>query len=406
MAIVFLEANSTGTTSDAIKLATRRGCRTVFVTMQREFYETLPDNPLDLCDTVVTCDTYNVAEILRALREEDVEAIISFDDYHLVTAALCAMALGLPHADVPGLVAARYKDVARELTRNLPGGIWTLTVPEEELGTVDLDSLPYPVIVKPVDESGSVSVQLCRTPADVVSVTERYRSHVVNVREYKPVRALLFEEFIDGDEYSCELYWKSGRGWRVAGLTRKFLGAPPSFVERGHVFPAPLPEQQAKEVGEQVVGWVEATGLRCGAAHVELRINDSGPHLIEINPRLPGGHITQLVAWCTGIDMVAHYLDFHLRTTEPQPRSAPEFAAASSRFVLPDEVAAGKTHEDVYESFTRLPTFRRGRVQPAALSSDRTAQTNYDRIGYVLLAGDDPAALGADLDVLAQDLCS
>ncbi|OKI09692.1 hypothetical protein A6A06_03250 [Streptomyces sp. CB02923] len=404
MAIVFLEANNTGTTSDAIRQAQERGYDTVFVTMQQDFYEGLADNPLELCSNVITCDTYNVAEILRAVRSVDVEAVISFDDYHLVVAALCAMALGLPHADVRGLTAARYKDVARERTRELRGGIWSRVIAEDTVDQADLDTFPYPVIAKPVDESSSVSVRLCHGPADALAVMKDYRAHTVNVRGYRPTRAMLFEEYVEGDEYSCELFWDGADGWRVAGVTQKALGAPPHFVECGHVFPAPLTAELRTEVERQALSWVRAVGLRCGAAHVELRIKEGTAHLIEINPRLPGGHITQLVQWCTGIDLVGRYLDFHLGAGTPAPDPAPEFAAACSRFLLPDEVPASWTSQDLSAVLERLPSFRRGRVPQFTRASDGHARTNYDRVGYALLAASGPDGITDDLDQLARQL--
>ncbi|WP_149831183.1 ATP-grasp domain-containing protein [Streptomyces tailanensis] len=404
MAIIFLEANNTGTTSDAMRLAIEYGYDLVFVTMQQEFYQTLPDNPMELCGTVITvCDSFNVSEVLSAIRHIDVEAVISFDDYHLVTAALCAMVLGLPHADVPGLVAARYKDMTRELTRDPGNTPWFQTVPEDEIGKTDLESLTYPLVVKPVDESGSVSVRLCHTPADVRAVTDLYRAHVVNVRGYRPRRTVLLEQFIEGDEYSCELYWDAEQGWCVAGITQKFLGGPPHFVERGHVFPAPPPAPLARQIGAQALRWVEAIGLRGGAAHIELRVHAGDVHLIEINPRLPGGHITQLVKWCTGIDMVARYLDCHLRDKIAAPEPEPQFAAAASRFVMPDEVSDDLTPHGLRTLLTRLATHQRGQVRPDAWSAGQDARSNYDRIGYVLLAGPDQA-VREDLDALARDL--
>ncbi|MEH1097929.1 ATP-grasp domain-containing protein [Micromonospora sp. CPCC 205561] len=405
MSIVFIEANSTGTTSDAIRLARRRGHQTVLVTMQPEFYATLPDNPLDLCDRVIHSDTYNVAEILRAIRGIDVEAVIAFDDYHLSVAALCAMALGLPHADVRGLVAARYKDVARERTAPVAGAVRAQVVAEGRLGEVDLDALPYPVIVKPVDESSSVAVRLCHRPEQVASAFDDYRHHVVNARDYRPVRALLIEEFVDGEEYSCELYFDRAAGWRVAALTRKFVTPPPHFVEVGHLVPAPVPAALRERVTARVVQWLDAVGLRAGAAHVELRIRDDEAYLIEINPRLPGGHITQLVEWCTGIDLVGRYLDFHLAGGGAPDEREPAFAVAASRFVLPEEVAAEKTNNDVYKCFTELSTFQRGRVQPGDRTVHRS-HSNYDRVGYVLLAGSDEETVEADLGLLVQRLKS
>lgn len=406
MSIIFLEANSTGTTSDAIKLANAQGHDTVLVTMQPGFYRALPDNPLDLCGQVVHCDTYNVPEILRALRRFDVEAVIAFDDYHLGVAALCAGALGLPHADIHGLISARYKDLTRERTASTSGGLRGELLREDQLSTTDLTRLPYPVVIKPVDESSGVGVRRCENPRQAKAAIDEFRSHRVNTRIYRPVRELLVEPYIDGDEFSCELYWEPRHGWRVAGITRKSVTAPPHFIEYGHLFPAALPASVEQSVSQHVLNWLDVIGLRTGAAHVEFRIKDGVPFLIEVNPRLPGGHITQLVQWCTGIDLVGRYLDFHLTGgVNPPPDAAPQFAAAASRFVLSEEVAPHKTGRDVYRCFAELPTFQRGRVQPGDLTAG-DSRDNYDRIGYGLFGGTDDTAVRTDLEKLAEQLKS
>ncbi|WP_437624125.1 ATP-grasp domain-containing protein [Sorangium sp. So ce1151] len=401
--IVFLEANATGTTYEAIQKAQAWGCRIVFVTMERPFYAGLADNPVELADEVIECDTYDPVAILRAIAGVQADAIISFDDYHLPVAALCAMSLGLPHPDVGSLIAARYKDFTRQRLAGVPGAVRSQRFTESALREADLAALDYPLVVKPVDESGSVSVRLCRGPRDVVEALAQFGRHQVNLRGYKPVRALLLEEYVEGEEYSCELLWDREReGWKVVGITKKILAPPPYFVEAGHVFPADLPSELAQRIEQRVLSWLAALGLRCAAAHVELRVQDGEPRLIEINPRLAGDFITKLVYWSTGVDMVEHYLAFHMRSRRAVPPQPIRHAAAAIRFFLTSEVCSAERARQLEDCMTELPELIAHKLKIPAGAIDRTTQSNYDRVGYALLGAPSIPVLRASIDAIDE----
>ncbi|WP_374562029.1 ATP-grasp domain-containing protein [Ideonella sp.] len=401
--VVFLEANATGTTFEAMQKARAWGCHLVFVTMDRPFYAALVDNPLELAHEVVDCDTYDPVAVLRALGGIAVDAIVSFDDYHLPVAALCAMALGLPHADVNSLMAARYKDLMRQRLAGLPGAVRSQVMTEAELQSADLQALAYPLVVKPIDESGSVAVRLCRGPADVEQALSQFGQHQVNLRRYRPVRAMLVEEYVDGDEYSCELLWDRQREeWSVVGITRKILAPPPYFVEAGHVFPAELPSDLAEKIEARVLMWLQALGLRCAAAHIELRVRDGEPCLIEVNPRLAGGFITKLVLWTTGIDMVEHYLAYHLREGRPAPDQPPRHGSAAIRFVLSSQLQSIAQAHRIDGLLPGLPGVVQHKLKVAADPRNAPARSNYDRLGYVLLGTAPGQAIQPSLDALDE----
>lgn len=71
------------------------------------------------------------------------------------------------------------------------------------------------------------------------------------------------------------------------------------------MFPAadlPVPAQQRVQAVLETAH--RALGLRNGITHTEFRVGDAGVCLMELNARIPGGHITDLVELVTGIDLV------------------------------------------------------------------------------------------------------
>lgn len=154
-----------------------------------------------------------------------------------------------------------------------------------------LDSFDLPVVVKPTQLSGSRAVFLLR---DREQLTEW--SALLEAYHYSgPV---LVEEYLTGPEFSVETMSSHGRH-HVIGVTRKLLGAPPLFVEAGHVHPEP-DSAATREMAELTVAMLEATGYRTGPAHTEIKLTPSGPRIIESQARLGGDRIPQLVELATG----------------------------------------------------------------------------------------------------------
>ena len=57
---------------------------------------------------------------------------------------------------------------------------------------------------------------------------------------------------------------------------------------------------------------LKATGVELGATHVELRLTDGDAAIIEINARLAGGMIPEVVAHATGINLLEQQLRAYL----------------------------------------------------------------------------------------------
>jgi S-sulfo-L-cysteine synthase (3-phospho-L-serine-dependent) len=181
-----------------------------------------------------------------------------------------------------------------------------------------------------VTGSGSVGVRLCATAAEVFAAAAAVLGHDESVRSLPRQDAVLVEAYADGREYSVELL----HGTPV-GVTRKHLGPEPYFVETGHDFPAPLAAAARGQLERTAVAALAALGLSWGAAHVELRLTPAGPVLIEVNPRLAGGMIPQLISEALGIDVIAQLVA--AAAGRPGPARPGRNAAAAIRFLVTDE---------------------------------------------------------------------
>ena len=195
-------------------------------------------------------------------------------------------------------------------------------------------------------------------------------------------------------EYSVELL----HGTPV-GVTRKHLGPEPYFVETGHDFPAPLPAADRDRLERTAAAALAALGLDWGAAHVELRLTATGPVIIEVNPRLAGGMIPQLISEALGVDVVWQLVASAAgQAWPPRPRRK---AAAAIRFLVSDQpgrLIGVSGHSSVARAVGGVIDVRLT-CQPG--TEVRPPLSFSDRLGYVMAAAPTgPAASRAAVDGL------
>ncbi|WP_417764146.1 ATP-grasp domain-containing protein [Shewanella chilikensis] len=165
------------------------------------------------------------------------------------------------------------------------------------LNSIDIVSAPvYPVIVKPVDRSGSRGITLVRTSA--------YLDSAINLAfEESFSNEILIEEFVTGREFSVESISFNGVH-EILQITEKFTTGAPDFIEMGHTCPARINDDERELITDLVLKTLEAVNIIYGAAHTELKINESGnAFVIEIGSRMGGDYIgSDLVLYSTGFD--------------------------------------------------------------------------------------------------------
>ncbi|MFJ2237032.1 ATP-grasp domain-containing protein [Streptomyces sp. NPDC087859] len=152
-----------------------------------------------------------------------------------------------------------------------------------------------PAVVKPTALAGSRGVFLWQEEADLAVWTAL-------VEQYGYDGPFLVEEYLRGPEYSVETLSRDGEH-RIVGITEKVLGAPPLFVEVGHVHPAPLPPERRRAVEDLTTELLTACGYRFGPAHTEVIWTEAGPRVVESQARLGGDRIPRLVELATGLDI-------------------------------------------------------------------------------------------------------
>lgn len=166
-----------------------------------------------------------------------------------------------------------------------------------------LSEMCYPLIVKPVDRSGSRGVSLTHDESELmIAVEQAYRVSFS--------KGVIIEEFISGREISVESISWHGKH-HILQFTDKVTTGAPNFVEKAHHQPAKLSEEQISVISSLVKGALDALQIEFGASHTEIILtNNDEIYLVEIGSRMGGDCIgSHLVQLSTGYDFLKAVLE-------------------------------------------------------------------------------------------------
>jgi cysteine synthase A len=396
--LIFVESNTTGTGMLALAETAELGFRPVLLTNDPDRYPQLAT--LD-CE-VIECDSTSLTALRTVIadrfRREELAGVASTSEFAAPAVAELASWLGLPGNSRTAMETCRNKAALRNVLqaagiRQPEFGILAEGFDPAEAETVAA-RVGLPCVVKPVDDSGSNAVLLCANLDEVVEHARSILAVRMNSRGLPTARAVLVERYLPGREYSVEMFGVAGEQVCL-GITEKSVGDLPHFVELGHVFPAPLPAADAAQLESAVRAALAATGVDFGATHTELRLTADGPAVIEINPRLAGGMIPELIHRASGVNVLQQQLRAALGLPVQLQPSAHRVAGigfltadrSGDLLGLAGTAAAG-----------RVPGVERVELTAKPGRPVRPARNAYDRLGYLIATGATAAEARSTLD--------
>lgn len=285
----------------AIKASKERGLYTILC-------DFLSDNPgQEFADEYINASTTDKEEILGIAKEQHVDYIFAYaSDPAAPTAAFVSEKLGLPGNSYKSVKVLSEKHTFRQLLRdsglNCPKSV---SLNEEEVKHTDRLDLGYPLIIKPVDSSGSKGVKVINRFAEFPNAASYALS-------FSRSKRIIVEEFIDNDLGDIH-----GDGFVVDGKLKLFFMGDHiyntksnSFNPMGTLWPSKINEKTLLILKKDVQLVLNEVGFKNGGINIEARINSLGKlYLMEIGPRNGGHFVPKAIEYLCGIDMVQLGLD-------------------------------------------------------------------------------------------------
>lgn len=244
----------------------------------------------------------------RIVRSEKADGILTFNsDPAALTAAVVAERIGLPGSDLKAVEAMSEKDRFRKFLKengfNTPkfASYSDLESLKKEIGDFN-----FPVMLKPVDSSGSKGVVRVQNHEDI-------EAEFTRAMEYSRCKRVIVEEFIEaaGPQLHGDGFVADGELKFLCLGDHHFDSSINNLVPISTTFPSTHAEGEIKAVEEEVRRFIKAVGFRQGGINVEARISkrDGRAYLIETGARNGGNFTPIVIGEATGFNFIDAALD-------------------------------------------------------------------------------------------------
>ncbi len=304
----------------AIETAKKMGYYTVLC-------DFLSDNPgqyyADKFHLVSTTDKDKVLEVAIA---EKVDGVLAYaSDPAAPTAAYVAEKLGLPGSPYESVEILSNKDKFRKFLQEhnfcTPVAHGYADV-KDALLDLENNTFRFPVIVKPVDSSGSKGVGR-------IDCIEEAPKKLDYAMSFSRGKRIIVEEFVEKFGYQI-----AGDGLSVDGklVFRYFANdhfnpnCVNPFVPISASFPYNMPESVQDKVHNTIQRLLTELGMKTTTYNFDMRIDkDYNVYLMEVAPRDGGNYIPQIIQYATGVDLV----ECSIKAAMGEPINVKEFGAPS-----------------------------------------------------------------------------
>jgi len=268
----------------------------------------LPENPghkyADEYHNVSTTDREDVLELAEKLKVDGIVAYAS--DPAAPTQAYVANLMGLPSNPYESVEILSRKDYFRDFL-----GENGFLVPKSEsfdnIGKAFawFDEIKKPVIVKPVDSSGSKGVTKVYNEEELLHA-------FTYALEFSRAKRVVVEEF-----FTREGYQVAGDGFIVNGklvfrcwANEHFDKLCNPFVPIGESFPSVMTDYTLQQAQKETQRLLDLLRMKQGALNFDFHYDKNGDFsFLELGPRNGGNLIPEVIKYATGVDLVKYTVD-------------------------------------------------------------------------------------------------
>ena len=278
----------------AITTAKRLGYYTILL-------DYLPDNPGQFfADEYYPISTTDKDAVLRVAQQSKIDGIIAYaSDPAAPTAAYVAEKMSLPTNPLNSVNTLCNKDQFRHFLKEN-----CFNAPESRVCkdyNIDISGLTLPVIVKPIDSSGSKGTTVIKSWEYLQSALKYAflfsRSHSAIVEEYieKKHNYLVGGDiFINNGEIKLWGLLNCHRDMKVNAL-----------VPVGKSYPLELDDSDVRLIKNEIERLVHKLQIKFGSINIELIVdNNNEVWLLDVGPRAGGNLIPELLSIIFNVDLV------------------------------------------------------------------------------------------------------
>ncbi|WIG29929.1 ATP-grasp domain-containing protein [Bacillus toyonensis] len=300
--IVFIETNKSGSSREAIKAAEKLNFFTVLLTKKTKFINERTIFP-DVHQMIFTDinDYDNIITTIEKLNKsgKNIKGIFSFIDPYVYMAARLSEKFCSNIVSTKAIHHMENKILTRNVLKDLPISLnYSIYKPTESLSSFFLknNKINFPLIVKSPKSTGSKDVLLVKNKDQLILSIQSLLNKLPN-------EEILLEEYIDGPQYLVEILVQDGKVHIIAVIEQEITFFE-RFIVTGYSLLGRVEKRLYNSLFNAINSVIQAFNMKNGACHLELRKIDNVWKLIEINPRISGGAMNDIIEIGHGINLV------------------------------------------------------------------------------------------------------
>lgn len=285
-------------------------------------YNTIEDSPgKQIADEAIDLSVIDVDAVVDYVKNNAVDGVfVGFNDMLLPYYAEICEKCGLPcygtKEQFETLIAKdKYKALCRQF--GVP------TIPEYD---IDAENIEYPVLVKPVDSSGSRGISICHN-------WEELKIAVETGRNASKQGKVLIERYMDGREVT--VFWTFQNGsYYLSALANRHVkhnqGNDVIPLPVGYTFPSVFLPKYRAEVEENCKQMFRHLGIRDGMMFMQCKVENGTCYVYDLGFRPTGSLEYKILKRVCGYDpmemMIHHSLTGKMGEEDIADKAVPEFS--------------------------------------------------------------------------------
>ncbi len=175
----------------------------------------------------------------------------------------------------------------------------------EEYKISDFESFVYPILIKPIDNSGARGVTICKT-------ADEYQSKLENALSFSERKEVLVERYMQGKEATIFYVVDDGdvRLSAVSDRHTAFFADGVIPLPNAYIFPSKYSEQYKATIDEKVKRMFNHIGIKNGVIFIQSFVEDSNFVFYEMGFRLTGSleyHVVEAIEGYNSLEMMINF---------------------------------------------------------------------------------------------------
>jgi len=284
-------------------------------------YNKIEDSPgKQIADEAVDLSVIEVDAVVAYIKTHDINGVfVGFNDMLLPYYAEICEKTGLPcygtKEQFETLIAKdRYKTLCRQF--GVP------TIPEYDIND---ENIKYPILVKPVDSSGSRGITVCHNRQELDEA-------VAVGRKASKSGKVLIERYMDGREVTVFWTFQDGNYYLSALANRHVKhnqGKDVIPLPVGYTFPSVFLPKYRAEVEENCKRMFQHLGIKDGMMFMQCKVEENTCYVYDLGFRLTGSLEYKILERVCGYNplemMICHALTGKMGERSIADKAVPEF---------------------------------------------------------------------------------